>query len=646
MNLRDYKETGLPDLWSLPKRLTIVISTKDYSKNGDSVHDDDEFEEVLGLVCHSLSSCQTLESKIKPLPMELQGTELESFADQMLAKLKQCRTQIAASCDELVKSNLVLCGWPPSFASPSDHPPTPNFWTVLISENQTAFSKLESSLIRLTRLQQAIDGRTLNGQVLWFIKHLVMPLEDRLKLHFATESATSDISKPDWLFQTALKIIQRHSMGMQYFQGVLKSCGLDGLFDLEIEFMRAIQLTVQSIVANFHLPRLFSSGSGALWITWTESAKKFDRDVMELIGITPEAGELWDQYLETGSIRVFFTNKDWLVAWCNSEVEDCVQQLDEILLRPYAWNSASNGDAFLEEIWPPRFAEEAWGVLVAIVQKTKGIPADCVEIWLKRVGKPYLLDFGRRLSSTAKTTEAFKDLLESDKASRICGVICAANFFIHSLMEWNEFENGVNVNRDQLNHVFSKELNSFSSFRKEWCMKLAKEIAFQFNNDLHDYKKSLHVFSKLGMQDHQPSDNFVPAVLKLRDVLQMFAGLVDAVCFREIWKAVTYGIVRIMFNDVITEAKFSAWGAQQLQCDIRALIDVFSLYTNRPHTHFKELHEACVLLTIPKENVEYIKQSLEMDVNDQDIQNYLRQFGVSVLESDQVLCIIEERVNF
>lgn len=33
MNLRDYKETGLPDLWSLPKRLTIVISTKEYIQN-------------------------------------------------------------------------------------------------------------------------------------------------------------------------------------------------------------------------------------------------------------------------------------------------------------------------------------------------------------------------------------------------------------------------------------------------------------------------------------------------------------------------------------------------------------------------------------------------------------------------------------
>jgi len=42
-----------------------------------------------------------------------------------------------------------------------------------------------------------------------------------------------------------------------------------------------------------------------------------------------------------------------------------------------------------------------------------------------------------------------------------------------------------------------------------------------------------------------------------------------------------------MFNDVVTETKFSSWGAKQLECDVSTLIDVFSTYTNRPRTHFK-----------------------------------------------------------
>lgn len=48
----------------------------------------------------------------------------------------------------------------------------------------------------------------------------------------------------------------------------------------------------------------------------------------------------------------------------------------------------------------------------------------------------------------------------------------------------------------------------------------------------------------MGVDDHQPSSSLVHALSTLRDTLQLFAGMADAVCFREIWKAVTYGIVR------------------------------------------------------------------------------------------------------
>lgn len=196
------------------------------------------------------------------------------------------------------------------------------------------------------------------------------------------------------------------------------ACGLKEVLDLEIEFMRCMQLSVQSIIADFHLPKLFTVGSGALWLNWAANAKKFDKEIMDRIGISEEAGDLWDQYLETGTIGVFFKEKDWLTAWCQSEVEDALQQMDEIFLRPGAWEAPSvNGTAaFCEEIWPPKFAEDVWGVVVAIVQKCEGLPKSQVETWLRKVGRPFLIDFGRRLSTTAKQTESFKELLAPNRA--------------------------------------------------------------------------------------------------------------------------------------------------------------------------------------------------------------------------------------
>ena len=67
-------------------------------------------------------------------------------------------------------------------------------------------------------------------------------------------------------------------------------------------------------------------------------------------------------------------------------------------------------------------------------------------------------------------------------------VVCAASYFIHSLSEWDAFEQQSKLSADQIRTLFSKEIGSFTSFRKEWCMKMAKEIALQFNRDLHEYK--------------------------------------------------------------------------------------------------------------------------------------------------------------
>ena len=185
--------------------------------------------------------------------------------------------------------------------------------------------------------------------------------------------------------------------------------------------MRCVQISVQSVLAQFHLPKLFSLGSGALWLSWAESAKRFDKEIMDMIGISEDAGDLWEQYLETGTICVFFKEKDWLVSWCNSEVEDVIQQMDEILLRPNAWdtNTVHGSTAFREETWPPVFAEGVWGVLIAIVRKCEALPRDAIEPWLKRVGKAFLVDFGRRLSANAKQTEAFKELLQPHRAEKV-----------------------------------------------------------------------------------------------------------------------------------------------------------------------------------------------------------------------------------
>ena len=40
------------------------------------------------MACNALASCSSLESKIRPVPMELQDTRVEIFADDLLKRLQ------------------------------------------------------------------------------------------------------------------------------------------------------------------------------------------------------------------------------------------------------------------------------------------------------------------------------------------------------------------------------------------------------------------------------------------------------------------------------------------------------------------------------------------------------------------------------
>lgn len=101
-----------------------------------------------------------------------------------------------------------------------------------------------------------------------------------------------------------------------------------------------------------------------------------------------------------------------------------------------------------------------------------------------------------------------------------------------------------------------------------------------------------------------------------------------------------------MFNDVITEATFSQQGALQLQLDMFFVAEVFASYTNRPLAHFKEVKEAIVLLTLPAEHAVYILQALQTNPTEANFVQYLKECGVHVLQSEQIMGILEERVGY
>lgn len=58
-------------------------------------------------------------------------------------------------------------------------------------------------------------------------------------------------------------------------------------------------------------------------------------------------------------------------------------------------------------------------------------------------------------------------------------------------------------------------------------------------------------------RDETVSPQLKPALLALDETLKLLASELDAVVFRDTWKAIAVAINRELYNDVATEAKFS-----------------------------------------------------------------------------------------
>lgn len=84
----------------------------------------------------------------------------------------------------------------------------------------------------------------------------------------------------------------------------------------------------------------------------------------------------------------------WLIvvaqaAWCASEAEEQLLQMDDIMSAKDAWEPANDDPschASQEEIWPPKCAEKLWGLFTVVIHKSKSIPGALGQAWLQQVG--------------------------------------------------------------------------------------------------------------------------------------------------------------------------------------------------------------------------------------------------------------------
>jgi len=130
-----------------------------------------------------------------------------------------------------------------------------------------------------------------------------------------------------------------------------------------------------------------------------------------------------------------------------------------------------------------------------------------------------------------------------------------------------------------------------------------------------------------------------------------------------VWERIARDLNKFVYEEVILPNHFSDGGAAQLKFDMeRNLFPIFGEFTAKPENHFKEVKEACALLTLPVGSSRLLKETvasyrnmsssaaasggglLSNDGGD-GAREALAEFGIHKLSTEHALALLNQQTS-
>jgi hypothetical protein len=300
--------------------------------------------------------------------------------------------------------------------------------------------------------------------------------------------------------------------------------------------------------------------------------------------------------------------------WLAAEAWDAARQLEAACEAPGAWGAPAGaalagGDAAAcrHEFWPPACAEAALALADGLARRAAWIAAPAhQERFLEAAPLAVLRDFRARLAALLARAEQFRDLLSDAWLPRVGAALCAAHAAEHAAREPAGGLLGAELGAPgaaALGAALGREADALSALRRRWALKLAAAGGARFEAALAPYAADGARFAagaEAGAPPAGPSPRLLPAAHALQALLLALGAALDAVAFRDAWRALALTANRALFNGVAVEAAFSRRGAALLAADVACVAAAFASCAPRPGAYFRESAEAAALLALPR----------------------------------------------
>ncbi|ESP04039.1 hypothetical protein LOTGIDRAFT_212244 [Lottia gigantea] len=475
---------------------------------------------------------------------------------------------------------------------------------------------------------------------------MLLPLRKRFRFHFYGNKQTNSLDKPEWYFTQVLTWIRDHEEFLdKNIQPLIKE--QDSQLNVKVEFMRGlVQLVMEKILHD--VPELLYDDHQISHMI--DEALMFDKE-LRLTYSYP--------YDEPGCLHVL-VNGDVFKKWLVIEKKFAVEKIDGMLSSPTAWLSQYKDIVDIEELKVPECAESFMTLLLTITDRYKPLPTPTSQLKFLKLQLELLEEFRVRV------VQIMKGYTHSPVGEEFTAILNGVHYVIEVLREWSELVVKLmfqinylhlgsfieNLNLSKLDYhiflqffllfettVFEDVIEKYESLKNEMIKNCVNYIAMDIQAHSQPYRKDrwLALPSQKELQTTLGlSASACDMFLVLKQHLAIMDQLLSKPLFNKLWQRLTGKLNKFFMDEVILSNHFNDGGATQLQFDMtRNLFPLFGEFTQKPENYFREVKEACILLTLKPGSAILLKEVLQnegkaKDPNSKhtDIKQTLGEMGV------------------
>lgn len=434
------------------------------------------------------------------------------------------------------------------------------------------------------------------------IELLIKPFRIRFKYHFIDDRPTNRPDKPEYFFTQILNWAKdNHHFVNEIFQTpATRACISE---NIRLEFIRGlVQLTIEKLVNDIEE----ISFDDQLFAHLIDEILSFEQDLKTMLAYPNNL---------PSAVNVL-TQPTYFAKWLAIEEKFTSEKMDLILsdennpwhmLDPFGFThftsplsaAAMVEDSIeLEELKIPKCADQFVRLLEAMKERYCILPQPAHQLRFLELQTELVDSFRRRLVQ-----------LHGVSYVNTFNVLNAIFYVTAVLREWGENVHYLHLHAallgpdaEEINSVFDKIITELDHFQT----RLIKQLSAKYVDDIKAKSMAYRHDQWVTMPKQNPNEIFTlsqSAGEMFQVTIAILHDLESALStkvFNSALRRMAKKLDDYFIDSMIMNTKFSEGGAIQFRYDIsRNLIPLFGQYSRRPGLLFKNLSDACTLLSLP-----------------------------------------------